>query len=595
MKPGSRQVVALGVIVFAITTCVLFNAPQGQIADSRYSLLLTEHLLRHGDLDLTTEFVRPLDAVRYPGLAPTGYPANMQLLNGKVLYGYPIGTSILSVPLVVPLKLFGVRATAPDGKYSSDGEYQEERIISALLMGTFAVIVLLTGLELIRPALAVAVALAVAFGTQVASTASRALWAHDWLIVLLGAAILLLVRARVRGTSSHPILLATLLSWAYFCRPSASFSIAAVAVYLPIYERRGFLIYAITGAVWLGLFLFVEHGTYGMLLQPYYQSSTYENLPERGLLLKNLSALLFSPSRGLLVTVPLSLAALYLAFRNHAKASMRALRIVALSVIGIQCVLVARYFSGGAFGGSCFGARLLTDLLPWLVLVALIGLSARQGTTTRPGLRWVERAMIVLLMSASVFINMRAAYSPATWLWSSRLSSDPEANRRVVMSWAYPQWLAGLIPPPLPAQLATLPAGEEITFGVVGAERYTRDQFGWTSPDGELRRSVGTRADIVFRTDGGHSSAIELTLEPWIMPQWPQQRVRISLNGRSIGELVLTHGGPETYRFDIPEGALTDSNILTLRFPDARSPRSLHVGEDTNAYAIGLHSLRLLR
>src|SRR6266516_88827 len=78
-------------------------------------------------------------------------------------------------------------------------------------------------------------ALGGALGTQVWSTASRALWADTWGMLLLGIVVYLLLAHEVGRRRINPIVLATLLSWMYFVRPTYAVPILAITAYLFIF------------------------------------------------------------------------------------------------------------------------------------------------------------------------------------------------------------------------------------------------------------------------------------------------------------------------------------------------------------------------
>jgi hypothetical protein len=110
-----------------------------------------------------------------------------------------------------------------------------------------------------------------AFGTQVWSTATRALWAHTWMIFLLGFVILVLVAHEIKGRRLRPVVLASLLSWMFFVRPAAVVPIFVVTAYILILRRELFLSYALTGLAWLALFVEYSYYHFGQLLPNYYR------------------------------------------------------------------------------------------------------------------------------------------------------------------------------------------------------------------------------------------------------------------------------------------------------------------------------------
>src|SRR4029453_1968034 len=147
--------------------------------------------------------------------------------------------------------------------------------LAALLMALLAVIFLRTALLLLPPRWSWIVALAGALGTQVWSTASRVLWSDTFLTLILGAAVWLLVLHETGRRRMSAPLLATLLAWGYFCRPTASLAIVAVTLYLVRYHQELVGSYLATGAVWIVVFVTYSWLTFGTLLPPYYRTGTF--------------------------------------------------------------------------------------------------------------------------------------------------------------------------------------------------------------------------------------------------------------------------------------------------------------------------------
>src|SRR5438876_970106 len=124
-------------------------------------------------------------------------------------------------------------------------------------------ILFLTARLILPPGWSVLVALGGALGTQVYSTASRALWSETWGIFLLGLVVLLLVAYETGRHRFHPVLLASLLSWSYFVRPTFVLAILAITFYVLIFHRRFFLSYALTGAAWFSGFIYYSWSHFG--------------------------------------------------------------------------------------------------------------------------------------------------------------------------------------------------------------------------------------------------------------------------------------------------------------------------------------------
>src|SRR5512135_2297199 len=90
---------AVALAVFAATLALFALSPVRQFADSHYSLLLSESLLRDHTTRLDRFFVPPLDPARFPGLVAArgddghhwlpGLPYQLEASRGALYYRYP--------------------------------------------------------------------------------------------------------------------------------------------------------------------------------------------------------------------------------------------------------------------------------------------------------------------------------------------------------------------------------------------------------------------------------------------------------------------------------------------------------------------------
>jgi len=338
----------------------------------------------------------------------------------------------------------GVSAANPDGSYDRRGEVVIEAGLAALLLATLAVIFFCTARLVLPLGWSVAAALGAAFGTQVYSTASRALWSDTWGILLLGIVILLLLRQETAARGFSSVLLASLLAWTYFVRPTFGVHIAAVSVYLFIFHRRLFLPYALTGAAWLALFVCYSWFHFGRLLPSYYDAGRLEF----DSFWEALAGNLVSPARGLLVYVPVLLYVAFLLARYWHTLSHRRLVWLSLAIIAGHLLAISSF--NHWWGGHSFGPRFSTGLVPWFFLLAVLGIRAMLDWREKhaSGSRAAWRAQLacgVLLLIMSMFINTRGATSHATWLWNMRPAEIDQHPERL-WDWTQPQFLAGITP-----------------------------------------------------------------------------------------------------------------------------------------------------
>ena len=436
----------IGLWLFGVTSVVFMLSKVWDLADSNYSMLLSENLIhQHSSYLNSYKFPAPIQAVDRCASPTSPIPQGfvtyqLDRVHGNVVYCYPNGTSILSIPFVALMNAFGVHCSRPDGSYNFSGEWAIQRLLAALLMAGFTVVVFHTAVQVLSVAPSLVVAVATAFGTQVWSTASRVMWSHTWLVFLGGfVAYILLGRETGRMKRPHPIALATLVSWMYFARPTGAIPILCVTIYVFAFWRSDFIAYALTGLTWFAGFVCYSCFTFGKLIPDYYLDSRTD--PGN---LKNLPAVLFSPSRGLFVFIPMFAFVLYLVVRYWGLLKYKRLGVLALSMVILQILMVSLWPIW--WGGSSYGPRLIADALPWMALLAILGLAARATDTGRVMLGKTETAIALVLILLSVVINGRGALSFAPSYWNRDFDIDRHPER--LKDWSNPQFMAGLIPTP---------------------------------------------------------------------------------------------------------------------------------------------------
>jgi len=430
MKVPRKPDLVSSVVLFAVSYCIFIMSPVQQPADSLYSMMVSQNLVRHGTF--------ALDNYRFPTLRPgqdKKYTSNtniyhLELIDGHIYYYYGPGSSVLSAPFVAVMNALGVSVSDSSGAHDPLGEMKIQTRLACLLMAELAVVFFLTARLVLPLSWSILVASFGVFGTQVWSTATRSLWAHTWMIFLLGFVILMLVAHEMKGRRLRPVVLATLLSWMYFVRPAAVVPIVIVTAYILIWRRESFLKYAVTGLAWLAGFVAYSYYHFGQLLPTYYRLGNELSARAFGVgLLGNL----ISPSRGLLVFVPFLLFIAYLLIRYWRHASTR-LALISSAAILLHVVMVSSFPIW--WGGFSFGPRLLTDAVPWFVLLMIISLKAALHLMRGP-----EFVVGALLLALSIGINGRGATSEATQMWNVRPASVDEHPDRL-WDWRDPQFLA---------------------------------------------------------------------------------------------------------------------------------------------------------
>ena len=435
--------------IVAVTAVVFLSSPVYIFTDSHFALLLSHNIARHSDLRLDTYLAQPLDA-RLLRHRPTSRLYQVATVDGHSYYAFPIGSSVLSIPFIAACEALGLSPVRADGGYDFDGELAMQRRLASLLMAVLAGTFFLMARVLLSTGWSVVVALGGVLGTQVWSTASRVLWSHTWGLLLLGIVVLMLVAWEFRHARLRPVLLASLLAWMYFVRPVHSIAIVTITVYVVLRtrDRKVFTWYAVTGAAWLLLFVAGSYHYLGQLFPPYYLHRGFLF----GTTISVLKAYVFraaghlvSPSRGMLVYLPVTLFIGYLLIRYRKTLPSMPLTALGLAnLVGLGVVVSGfRHW----WGGHSYGPRLLTESVPWLVLLAILGVAGmRRAPETARARRAFELAIGGALLLLSVAIHARGALSWDTVIWNF-FPVDVDQRPQRLWQWREAQMLAGAVEP----------------------------------------------------------------------------------------------------------------------------------------------------
>jgi hypothetical protein len=417
----------LGLLVFLVTWWIFYGSPVHYLSDGQFSLLMDEAILHHGTPDMIAYQV---PRGRGPGFSD-GYPWQLVMLNGRLLYTFPWGAAFLSVPAVAALNAAGFE-TAPNHVYNAAKETQMQGVLSAFLCAITIWLFYRTAKVLAPGAPSAIIALVAAFGTQMWSSSSRTLWPQTWYLVLISCVIFLLVNERIR-----PVLLATILAWACFVRPVALPTALLVGVYVLLECKTHWLqvVFVLNGIFWTIIFALLMSFFLGRMLPPTLQLQLFTL---RGFFTR-LQSVLFSPSRGLVIYMPIVWIPLYLTVRYWRVLPKHRLAVLAIAVIVSTVAVFASYTIW--WGGWSYGPRDLGDIVPWLVLLAILGMRAFLDD---PRLTMHECSAVIsagiLLVAISVAMNAPGALSHSALSWNAVPNVDEHPER--LWDWQHPQWLA---------------------------------------------------------------------------------------------------------------------------------------------------------
>jgi len=427
-------------IIFLLAFSVYRVAPVWQLKDSKLTLLLSETLISKGSFKIDLMFPdRSIDQM-------LNLPQEVIIRKGHLQYAWPLGSAVLSAPIYAALKWFGAFGDVFEngGVWSIITESYAQHLIASIIVSTFVALVFILSNKWLPSAYSWGISFVLAFGTQLLSSASRALWSHTWGILLILLAILLLVKNEF-GNKINPYLLATILAWAYFVRPTFNLHIIVISIYMLFYCRKQFIPYMISGLCWLGLFIGFSWYNFGSFLPPYYiQKLGTVNYWEA------FAGQLISPSRGIFIFSPFWLLLFYLLVSYKKFVKVPKLAFMSLAVVGIHFLVIPACLPNW-WGGYCYGPRITTDLLPWLALLTILGVDAvRTAWQQEVGpnyslakLDFSKKAIICIAFITicfSFFTHYRGGFDPDTLGWNYWQARNLDA----LWNWRNPQFLFGL-------------------------------------------------------------------------------------------------------------------------------------------------------
>jgi hypothetical protein len=375
------------------------------------------------------------DAFVGAGLGPNVAYA-FPLMNGHYVSLFPIVTPVLVTPVYCVSWLLYTVFSIP---FDSTSIMILAKTSAAIIAALSCVFVYRAGRELFSQKTALVTALVYAFATSTWSVSSQALWQHGTVELLLILMIYLVIRNE-RERSRHTIMFLGLLTGLFlFNRPPDAVLLLPVIGYILWYERQNLAVYATAAAISGLPFLVYNLWIFGNVFGGYQQNLGFFSFGLDSI--GNFAGLLIAPNVGLLVFSPVLVLSVfgYLKLQTLEPERIRQVLLLFGPAIILE-ILVYSFF--GLWESSVaysYGQRFLTGFVP--VLALFTGLAMTEYIVAKPetaGTR-VVRAVIVLLVIASVIIQAigvflyplspdRSTSSERTWDWEHNI---------VIESWHY--------------------------------------------------------------------------------------------------------------------------------------------------------------
>lgn len=595
-------VIGCALLVFAVT---YFARVSYSRSDPRPSLLVSQAMLKEHTIRLDAYMDSPI-------LEQPGFTARAE--NGHDYYYWPLGPSVYSIPFVWLANLYG-----KDMAELAQNDWAQN-LIAAILCSLVFVILYKVCRRFVSPWASLVIAAISVFGSALISTMGTALWNIDYAVLFISLALLQLSYLETgEPERTNPTLLGGLLFCAFFSRPSTLTFILVSLVFLLLRHRRVFAKTAAVALVLLFGFLAFSWLEYGKPFPDYFSVGRLQ--VDRDPLWVALYGHFLSPSRGILIFSPffaLVLVGILASFRDLRRDP---LFWFGATWFGLHIVVVSR--STIWWGGYSYGPRILTEVIPALVLITAL-LWRIVSRKSSPRVQVAVVASYILLGLVAVFINSyQGLYNPTTQRWNGTGLDPDVAYSAYVLDWRYPQfsatypsicdrnrelvsralergafdlesyrlgdtitYVSGIdsIPsaPGRPVEVVSRVPDERLDprqhLALLPAIFFSRENaifVGWSEATGGYRWSECLEAGIVFELGdmdlGNQPTMLEISAG-----SLGAQRVSVYINGVGIGDLVFpgpaTAPSKRTIAFD---GALFDPNSLNeikFHLPDARSP-----------------------
>ena len=433
--PGARHL-AFSVTLWVSMFVIFAKSPVLQMNDSQYSMLTAESLIRNSTPDLSYYSIPEYKTDLPFATLRANHAYQLARTNGRLLYGFAHGSSFLSIPFVVLMSTAGISPATQDRRFDPGGELMIQKLLAAILSASMVTVFFCTAALIMSAQWSAAVAIGAGLGSQVWSTASRGMWSHTWEMTLGSCVVYLLLASEVRRGRVRPVILASLLSWMFFVRPTGAIAVICVSGFVLLRRRAEFLAFAAAGLMWLSAFVAYSLRVFGSAVPYYYLSNDPQSL---GLhIVTGLYGVLASPSRGVVVFCPIVAWVLFVVVRFRRSLRSKALAIAATCASG--GILLAASIHPEWWGGACYGPRLMADAVPWLVLLGILGIDAMPREVR--SIRNPTIAAGAFLLIVSVAMNAGGAISGATMAWNFTGPSPA-----IMLDWSRPQFLAAWLQP----------------------------------------------------------------------------------------------------------------------------------------------------
>lgn len=416
-----RWASALLIVLLVMNSKVRYNR-----GDTMICLLTSQALLERGDVDL-----KPYeDAFGLQKITDGKYwMYGFESANGKILYNYPAGTSVLCMPFVAVARMLGMDMVFPHH------DEQMQMAMSAFICAVVFLLLVRIARRYMEELPAILAALFFFTGSTLISTMSGALWSHNFTTLFVCLAVLEILKLeKPEGRPFSPILLGVYLFATWFCRPTA-LAFVAMAVLWVIYRQPGKNWKVVASiAVLFGIFVLFSLWQYGRWIPKYYDPSWWK---EKAPFFSHIPEYLFSPARGLFLFTPL----LLFAFGGYFFRSLRKNLFYTFLVCAFAAhlLLLSRHVMW--YGGWTYGPRFFTEIMP-VFFVALVLVYQEIQLVKRLAVQKVANSAMAVCVLWGLFVHSwQGLFNSAVYFWEGQ-QDFLRKEEFMAWNWRFPQFMA---------------------------------------------------------------------------------------------------------------------------------------------------------
>ncbi|HCS79145.1 TPA: hypothetical protein DIV55_05395 [Patescibacteria group bacterium] len=400
---------SVGIVLFAGVFHLYVTSKVRDRGDSRYVLHTAQSIISEKNTDLN-EYSWLIDK---EGI----YKTRTLTREGHIYSIYPIGTTLLTVPLVAVYDWYSTNFINPIGVNKQVVLTQTDRLdtfLAALFTALAIITIYAIGLTIVPWYYALLGSVSIALGTSAWTSAARTLWPHGPSMLMLALALWLLIKARKH---QFLVLLAQIpLAYSFIIRPTNCIPLILFSIYVFIKYRRIWLTSVLLSILLLVPLIIYNLHIFGNLLSPFYypggiSMGPYTHTFRFGL--EGLMGLLVSPNRGLFIFSPFILFIFIGVILAIKRKEITLLDVLIFVGIVIHWILISNY--QGWWGGWGFGPRYFTDTLPLFAYMAFLFFKQIKALKIKYKLTLLSLFVLASLVSIGTYRSGATYYPTMYW------------------------------------------------------------------------------------------------------------------------------------------------------------------------------------